>query len=166
MSEFSDQLKNQLEQAGEAFEQILTASRGLAVKAREQGNKTFQEWVALGEAQLEAEANGEEPLINQIGQSIKGQLEDLNHSAEQIKVASLGLVLKAKEQSNKVFSELVEAGNGDNKPKPVAKTQAKRRTRKTTTNTKTSETAAKTTAKKPKKAASAQKSNAKNDAVA
>ena len=111
MSELTDRIKSQLEQANEAVEQVKTASRGLVVKAIDRSTKAFRELIELGEAQLEAEANGGDSLASQLSTGFRAQLEDLSASAEQVKVASIGLVIKTKAQGTKVFSDLIEAGN-------------------------------------------------------
>jgi len=106
MSEFSDRVKEQLDQFNKSIDQIINASRGLYIKIKEEGNKQFDELVKTGEAQKTAE----ESLLEQLKKDISQPFDDVKGSLTQIKSASLGLVLKARESGEQYFNELVELG--------------------------------------------------------
>jgi len=107
MSEFSDRVKGQLEQFNNSIDQIINASRGLYFKIKEESNKQFDELVKTGEAQKTAE----ESLLTQLKKDITSPFEDVKGSLEQLKSASLGLVVKAREAGEQYFNELVERGS-------------------------------------------------------
>jgi DNA anti-recombination protein RmuC len=125
MSEFSDRVKAQLDQFNTSVDQIINASRGLYVKIKEESNKQFDELVKTGEQQLQAE----ESFLNQLKKDISTPFEDVKSTLDQIKNASVGLVVKARESSETYFDELVELGNG--KVEEVTKV-AKKTTKKVT----------------------------------
>ena len=106
MTELKDRVKDQLDQFNSTIDQILNASKGLYLKAVEEGNKQFKELVDTGVAQSES---GED-IISQIRNDVTGPFEDIKGSIEQIKNASVGLVVKARSSSEEYFSELVELG--------------------------------------------------------
>jgi len=110
MTEIKDRVKEQLEQFNSNIEQVVSASRGLYIKLKEEGNKQFNDFVSAGEAQKAAEAEGANTVIAQLTNDVKDQFGDVKGSIKQIKKASLGLIVKAKESSDKVFGELVELG--------------------------------------------------------
>lgn len=106
MSEFSDRVKGQLDQFNSSIDQIINASRGLYLKIKEESNKQFDELVKAGEAQKTAE----ESLLDQLKKDITTPFEDVKGSLDQLKNASLGLVVKAREAGEQYFNELVELG--------------------------------------------------------
>ena len=106
MSEFSDRVKGQLDQFNSSIDQIINASRGLYLKIKEESNKQFDELVKAGEAQKAAE----ESLLDQLKKDITTPFEDVKGSLDQLKNASLGLVVKAREAGEQYFNELVELG--------------------------------------------------------
>lgn len=107
MSEFSDRVKGQLDQFNSSIDQIINASRGLYLKIKEESNKQFDELVKAGEAQKTAD----EPLLIQLKKDITTPFEDVKGSLEQLKSASLGLVVKARGAGEQYFNELVELGS-------------------------------------------------------
>lgn len=107
MSEFTDRFKDQLEQFESTIDQLVSASKGLYLKAKEEGNKQFQELVDAGTAQTE------ENILEQLRNDVTGPFEDVKGSLEQLKNASLGLVIKARNSGESYFNELVELGQGD-----------------------------------------------------
>ena len=104
MSEISDRLKEQLEQFNATLEQVVTASRGLYLKVKEESNKQFKELVEAGQTQ------DTDSFLNQLRKDVTTPFEDVKSSLEQLKSASFGLLIKARENGDKVFSELVELG--------------------------------------------------------
>lgn len=104
MSEISDRLKEQLEQVNATLEQIATASKGLYLKVKEESNKQFKELVEAGQTQ------DTDAFLNQLRKDVTTPFEDVKSSIEQLKNASFGLLIKARESSDKVFTELVELG--------------------------------------------------------
>lgn len=106
MTELKDRVKDQLDQFNSSIDQLVSASKGLYLKAVEEGNKQFKELVDAGVAQSES---GED-LLAQIRNDVTGPFEDLKGSLEQIKNASLGLVVKARTSGEGYFNELVELG--------------------------------------------------------
>ncbi len=104
MSEISDRLKEQLEQVNATLEQIATASKGLYLKVKEEGNKQFKELIEAGQTQ------DTEAFLSQLKKDVTTPFEDVKTSIEQLKSASLGLLVKARSNSDKVFTELVELG--------------------------------------------------------
>lgn len=111
MTELKDRFKDQLEQFEATIDQLVSASKGLYLKAKEEGNKQFQEWVDAGAAQSESGAN----FLEQIRADVTGPFEDVKGSLEQLKNASLGLVIKARDTSESYFNELVELGQSKEK---------------------------------------------------
>lgn len=111
MSEFADRIKGQLEQFNNSIDQIINASRGLYLKIREEGNKQFDELVKTGEAQQ----TSEESLLNQLKKDIATPFEDVKSSLDQLKHASVGLVVKARDAGEQYFNELVELGTSREK---------------------------------------------------
>ncbi|MBA56011.1 MAG: hypothetical protein CMK89_16280 [Pseudomonadales bacterium] len=107
MSEFSDRVKAQMDQFNSSVEQFLNASRGLYVKIKEESNKQFDELVKAGEAQLQAE----ESFLEQLKKDIATPFEDVKSTLDQLKNASVGLVVKARKGGENYFDELVELGN-------------------------------------------------------
>jgi transcriptional regulator of heat shock response len=107
MSEFSDRVKAQMDQFNSSVEQFLNASRGLYVKIKEESNKQVDELVKAGEAQLQAE----ESFLEQLKKDIATPFEDVKSTLDQLKNASVGLVVKARKGGENYFDELVELGN-------------------------------------------------------
>jgi len=107
MSEFSDRVKSQVEQFNTSVDQVINAYRGLYVKIKEEGNKQFDELVKTGEAQLKAE----ESFLEQLKKDISAPFDDVKSSLDQLKNASVGLVVKARNSGETYFDELVELGN-------------------------------------------------------
>ena len=107
MSEFSDRVKSQVEQFNASVDQVINAYRGLYVKIKEEGNKQFDELVKTGEAQLKAE----ESFLEQLKKDISAPFDDVKSSLDQLKNASVGLVVKARNSGETYFDELVELGN-------------------------------------------------------
>ena len=107
MTGIKDRVK---EQFNSSIEQVVSASRGLYIKIKEEGTKQFNDLVSAGEAQKAAEAEGANSVIAQLTSDVKVQLGDVKGSLKQIKTASLGLIVKTKESSDKVFGELVDRG--------------------------------------------------------
>ena len=110
MAEISDRVKDQLEQFNNTLDQVVSASRGLYLLLKEEGNKQFNELVVAGEAQKAAEADGADTLLTQLTKDVTEQLDDVKGSISTIRTASLGLIAKAKKTSEQTFSELVEKG--------------------------------------------------------
>ena len=106
MTELKDRFKEQMEQFESTIDQLVSASKGLYLKAREEGNKQFQELVDAGSSQAESGAD----FLKQLREDVTGPFEDVKGSLEQLKNASLGLVIKARDTSESYFSELVELG--------------------------------------------------------
>lgn len=104
MSEISDRVKEQLEQFNSKLEQVVTASRGLYLKVKEESNKQFKELVEAGQTQ------DTDAFLSQLRKDVTTPFEDVKSSIEQLKNASFGLLIKARENSDKVFTELVELG--------------------------------------------------------
>ncbi len=107
MSEITDRVKEQLEQLNSSADQILSASRGLYVKIKEESNKQFEELVKTGEAQT----SEDKPLIEVIKTDFMAPFSDIKSTLAQLKSASLGLVVKARQSGETLFSELVELGS-------------------------------------------------------
>lgn len=106
MTELKDRFKPQLEQFEATIEQLVSASKGLYLKAKEEGNKQFKGLVDAGAAQTESGAN----FLEQLRADVTGPFEDVKGSLEQLKNASLGLVIKARDTGESYFNELVELG--------------------------------------------------------
>lgn len=106
MSEFSDRVKDQLEQLNTSVDQVINASRGLYVKIREESNKQFEELVKAGEEQAAAE----ESFLEQLKQDITTPFDDMKSTVGQIRHAYMGLVVKAYNSGEQMFDELVELG--------------------------------------------------------
>lgn len=106
MTELKDRFKDQLEQFESTIDQLVSASKGLYLKAKEEGNKQFQELVDAGTSQTESGAD----FLKQLREDVTGPFDDVKGSLEQLKNASLGLVIKARDTSESYFNELVELG--------------------------------------------------------
>ena len=96
-----------MEQFNSSVEQFINASRGLYVKIKEESNKQFDELVKAGEAQLKAE----ESFLEQLKKDISSPFEDVKSTLDQLKSASVGLVVKARNSGENYFDELVELGH-------------------------------------------------------
>jgi len=107
MSEFSDRVKDQVEQFNSSVDQIVNAYRGLYTKIKEESNKQFEELVKTGEQQLSAE----ESFLAQLKKDITTPFDDVKGSLDQIKNAYVGLVVKARNSGEQYFDELVELGS-------------------------------------------------------
>lgn len=107
MSEIADRVKEQLGQINTSVDQFVNASRGLYVKIKDESNKQFDELVKAGEAQKEVESN----FLKQLGNDFLSPFQDPKESFTQMKNASVGFYVKAKDQSEKYFDELVELGS-------------------------------------------------------
>lgn len=107
MSEFSDRMKDQLQQFNNSIDQIVNASRGLYIKLKEESNKQFDELVKAGEAQQTAEAS----LLDQLRKDLVSPFDDVQGSLNQLRNASLGLAVKTRDAGEQYFNELVELGS-------------------------------------------------------
>ena len=106
MSEFSDRIKEQLEQFSSSVDQVINASRGLYFKIKEESNKQFDELVKTGEAQKTAEAS----VLEQLRKDITTPFEDVKGSLTQLRSASVGLLVKSRDAGEQYFNELVKLG--------------------------------------------------------
>ena len=133
MSEFSDRVKEQMEQLNSSVDQVKSAYRGLYVKIKEEGNKQFDELVKTGKAQAEAE----ESFLTQLKTDISAPFDDVKSTMDQLKNAYVGFVVKAVNSSEQVFDELVELGSSkiseitDNKTVEDAEKKVKKTVKKT-----------------------------------
>jgi len=107
MSEITNRMKEQLDQFSKSIDQIINASRGLYVKIREESNKQFEELVKTGESQQADDTS----LLTQLRKDITTPFEDVKGSLDQLRNASVGLVVKARESGEQYFNELVELGS-------------------------------------------------------
>lgn len=107
MSEFSERVKDQVDQINSSVDQVVTASRGLYVKLKEESNKQFDELVKVGKEQADAE----ESFMEQLKKDIKAPFDDVKSSLDQVKTASVGLIVKAVNSGEQLFDELVKLGN-------------------------------------------------------
>ena len=114
MTEITDRVKEQLETFNSTIEQLVNASRGLYVKVREESNKQFKELVATGETK------DTDTLLQELRSDVTGPFEDVKGSLGQLKNASVGLILRARESGDKYFSELVELGQSKAEAAPAA----------------------------------------------
>lgn len=114
MKELTDKVtgkvKEQFEQVSDSFTQVITAGRGLYFKLSETGGKQFEELVKVGEAKQQSG----ETLVNHLRESL--QEIDAKSSANQLKLAALGLLNKTLESGEKVFTDLVKHGEGKTQP--------------------------------------------------
>lgn len=115
MKELTDKVtgrvKAQFEQVSDSVTQVITAGRGLYFKLSETSGKQFEELVKVGEAKQESG----ETLVNHLRESL--QEIDAKSSANQLKLAALGLLNKTLEGSEKVFTDLVK--HGEVKAQPI-----------------------------------------------
>lgn len=114
MNEISGLVKEQLEQFNATLEQVINASRGLYLKVKEEGNKQIKGLIEVGQTQ-----DGD-AFLSQLKKDVATPFEDVKGSIEQIKNASFGLLVKARESSDKVFTELVELGQKKEEKAPVS----------------------------------------------
>lgn len=89
----------------ELSEKLVSASRGLLVKLKEESNHRFSDLVSAGETESET------PVLSQLKADLQASLEDRAHTAEQLKKASVGLVIKLKNTGTDYFEELVKLGS-------------------------------------------------------
>ncbi len=104
MTEITDRVKEQLDQFNNTIDQLVSASRGLYLRIKEEGNKQFNELVEAGQSQ------DTEELLKEIREDVTEPFEDVKGTLEQLKKASIGLIVKARESGDKYFHELVELG--------------------------------------------------------
>jgi len=117
MSDFaekiSEKLRSQLNQVNDSLEQITKAGKGLVTKVSEQGSAQFKKLVETGEAQQK----GGKTLAEQLKESFEDQFNgDIKASVDQLRLAALGLLTKAKTSSEQYFNELVKLGETQTKP--------------------------------------------------
>jgi len=141
MSEFSDRVKAQLEQFNSSVDQFINASRGLYTKIKEEGNKQFDELVKVGEQQAE------QSFLVQLKNDIVAPFDDVKGTLNQLKNASVGLAVKARNSGETYFDELVSLGTSHVEKVTVAAKEAvsevkKEVTKKVATAKKAAETAA------------------------
>ena len=110
IAETNEVLKKKLEQVAAGLQLASKAGRGALVSLNEESKRKFKELVQTGESQMDTP-----PLVEQV----KEVLEDLSlkDSAEQLRLAARGLLIKTKDQSSKIFAELVEKGEKCNSNK-------------------------------------------------
>ncbi len=106
MSELTDRVKEQLSTLNSSVDQLVSASRGLYFKIKEESNKQFEELVKTGEAQKSAETT----FLKQVKEDFVAPFQDPKSSLDQMKSASVGFYVKTKGQTEKFFDELVELG--------------------------------------------------------
>ncbi len=100
MEKTTDKIKDQMEQMNESLSQLVCASKGLMLKITETSHKQFNELVKAGEGKnFAAEIKSALPKISDTKSSIK-----------QLKSATIGLISKSKEFSNRYFNELIKQG--------------------------------------------------------
>lgn len=104
MSDLSDKVKDQVEQ-------LVKASRGLAIKLKEESNKQYQELVELGEKSQD----DEDKLVIQFRKFLEESFKDIKGSSKQVRLASLGLATRVRDNSESIFNELVELGTPEEK---------------------------------------------------
>jgi len=110
MAELKDRINEQVQQIKINLDKIASAGVGLIVKVREEADKQFSSLVAAGEGK-QLFGNGETSSVaEELTNEIKAQFTDLNSSAEKFRSASVGLVVKLKDSTEKYFDELVELG--------------------------------------------------------
>ena len=114
MTQVTNKVKEQIEQLNQTVTQFIKAGRGLVVKVAEQSSKQFDELVKTGENKQEEGTT----LVKTLRETLPESL-DVKTSANQLKLAALGLVSRAKDGSEKIFNDLVELGSDKEAPATV-----------------------------------------------
>ena len=121
MSQLTDKIKEKVESVSKQLERIDAAGRGLILRVSQEGGRQIEELAKEGETQLES-GNGFVAQMKEIVK-IEGSAKDL---VSKVKWASLGLVEKAKQESQKTMDDLTQEVEKKVKPKTVkAKTTKK-----------------------------------------
>lgn len=125
MSQFTDKLKEQFEGLGKQLNRIDAAGRGLLVKVSEEGSRQLEELAKEGETQLESGNT----LISQLKSTVKvdGGVKEV---VDTLKLAAIGLLEKAKQESQKVIDDLAKEAEEESAPK-ASKPKAVKKTAKT-----------------------------------
>lgn len=120
MSELKELINEQVEQIKINLDKLATAGVGLIVKVRDEADKQFSSLVQAGEGKHLFGKSETSSLAEELTNDIKAQFDDVQSSAEKFRVASLGLIVKVKESSEKYFDELVELGKKETSTKVPA----------------------------------------------
>ncbi|MDO8268206.1 MAG: phasin family protein [Moraxellaceae bacterium] len=116
LKQVSEQQQGLVERVKSLGEQVYLANLGLVAKAEEEGKKQYERLIAVGtEARAEKAAETPKPLLVVAGlvqvlidEADKLTAEHIKQQVESVKLKLTGL--KVVEESQKLFGELVAAG--------------------------------------------------------
>lgn len=114
MSELKDRINEQVQQIKTNLDKLATAGVGLIVKVRDEADKQFTSLVEAGEGKQLFGKGETSSVAEELTNDIKAQFTDVQTSAEKLRVASLGFIVKLKDSTEKYFDELVEIGKKEN----------------------------------------------------
>jgi|GEM_PF-1319843 len=119
MSEYTNELRkkfyNRYEQLNQNIDKLSKAGRGLFTKVRSISSDQFNDLVSTGEKK-------DSDIITQVRETVQ-PLSDIRGSYSKAKYASVGLIVKARENGTKYFSELVSEGEKSGSTKANTKNQ-------------------------------------------
>jgi polyhydroxyalkanoate synthesis regulator phasin len=119
MSQISDKVKDQVESMTKQINRLEAAGRGLLLKVSEESSRQFEQLAKEGEAQLESGNTLSQQLKNTV--QVEGGVKQV---AQTLKLAALGLVTKAKSETQNIIDELVKQADEVDSPKSVSKPKA------------------------------------------
>jgi polyhydroxyalkanoate synthesis regulator phasin len=115
---WSAKFNGQYKQLNENLDKVAKAGRGLFALLKDASTKQFNELVAAGE-------KTDEDLLDQVKETVKQPFTDIRGSVNKAKFASVGLIVKVKEEGNRYFDELVIQGEKVDQPKATKTTESK-----------------------------------------
>jgi len=107
---WSEKVNGQYKQLNKNLEKVAKAGKGLFALIKDASTKQFNSLVEAGE-------KTDEDLLDQVKETVKQPFTDIRGSVNKAKFASVGLMVKVKEESNKYFDELVTQGEKLDQPK-------------------------------------------------
>lgn len=107
---WSDKINDQYKQFNKNLEKVAKASKGLFARLKSTGEKQFDELVKAGE-------KTDADLLEQVKDTVTQPFTDIRGSVTKAKFASVGLLLRVKENGNRYFDELVNEGEKTDQPK-------------------------------------------------
>ncbi len=125
MSQLTEKFKEQVEGFGKQLNKLDAASRGLLVKVTEEGSRQLEALAKEGETQLESGNTLTEQLKNTV--NLEGGVKE---AAQTLKMAAIGLVEKAKQETQKIIEDLVKQVEEGDAPKAASKPRAVKKTTK------------------------------------
>lgn len=107
---WSEKLNDQYRQINRSLEKVNKAGKGLFIRIKDTSTKQFNELVKTGE-------KTDSDLLDQVKETVRQPFTDIRGSVNKAKFASLGLLVKVRENGNRYFDQLVTEGEKGEQPK-------------------------------------------------